>query len=70
MAIRTYLKVGAPIDVPTGAEVEPTRFPAGAGCEGRAAIEVVDKEGNVVACFHTEVVAGYVVDPPDGGQRP
>ena len=70
MAIRIYLKVGAPIDLPTGVEVEGTKFPAGAGCDGRAAIEVVDREGHVVACFHTEVVAGYVVDPPDSAQRP
>ncbi len=70
MAIRLYLKVGAPIDLPTGAEVEGTRFPAGLDCDGRAAIEVVDKEGYVLACFQTEVVAGYVVDPPAGPERP
>ena len=70
MAIRIFLKVGAPIDLPTGAEVQGMKFPAGAGCEGRAAIEVVDEGGHVVACFHTEVVAGYVVDPPDTPDGP
>ena len=64
--IRVYLKVGAPIDLPAGVEVEGTRFPAGADCDGRAAIEVVDGEGTVVACFHTEAVAGYaVLGPPE-----
>ena len=56
MAIRIYLRVGAPIDLPTGAEVEGTKFPAGAGCDGRAAIEIVDREGNV--------------DPPEAPERP
>ena len=68
--IHLYLKHGAPIDLPTGVEVEGTRFPAGADCDGRAAIEIVDAKGDVVACFQTEIVAGYVVDPPEAPERP
>ena len=72
--IRAYLKGGSPVDIPTGLEVEPTRWPAPAGCDGRAALEVVDADKNVVATFQVAELAWWVVlgpiddaqDAPDG----
>ena len=68
--IRVYLKHAAPVDFPTGAAVEPTYFPAPRGCDGRAALEVVDGDGNAVACFQLGEVAGYALDPPEAAERP
>jgi len=61
MPVTIWLKNGVPIDLPTGVDVEPTRFPAGIGCDGHAAVEVVDAEKNVVACFRNHELAGYAI---------
>jgi hypothetical protein len=61
MAVRIWLKCGTPIDLPTGVDVEPTRFPAGSGCDGHAAIEVVDTDKNVVGCFRNHELAGFAL---------
>ncbi len=68
--IRLFLKHGATLDFPAGVDVEPTLFPATGGADGRHALEVVDRDGNAVACFQLAEVAGYAVDPPEGAGRP
>ena len=65
MSVRLYLKHAAPVDFPTGADVEPTLFPAPAGADGRHALKVVDVDGNALACFQLAEVAGYAIDPPE-----
>ena len=70
MAICLYLKNGTPIELAAGVDVEPTYFPAPAGLDGRHALEVVDRDGNALACFQLGEVAGYVFDPPEGAERP
>ncbi len=70
MAVRVYLKHAAPVDFPTGADVEPTLFPAPVGSDGRHALEVLDDARHVLACFQLAEVAGYAIDPPEGPERP
>ena len=65
MSVRLYLKHAAPVDFPTGADVEATYFPAPAGADGRHALEVVDRAGAVLACFQLGEVVGYAIDPPE-----
>ena len=66
--IRLYLKHAAPVDFPTGADVEPATFPAPGGAEGRHALEVLDADRHVLACFQLAEVAGYALDPPEAAQ--
>ena len=61
MAVTIWLKSGTSIELPAGVDVEPTRFPAGLGCDGHAAVEIVDADKNVVACFRNHELAGYAI---------
>jgi hypothetical protein len=61
VSVIVWLKGGARIDLTAGVDVEPTRFPAGSGCDGHAAIEVVDTDKNVVACFRNHELAGFAI---------
>jgi hypothetical protein len=67
MPIVVYLRNGAAVELPTGVDVEPTRFPSPGPEEGRAALEVLDAQGEPVACFVTGELAGYTLDHAEGG---
>ena len=67
--IRIYLKNGTPVDLPTGVDVEPTVWPACPDHDGRAALEVVDRDKDAVALFQLGEVAGVVYGPREGPGR-
>ena len=58
------------VELAAGVALEPMYFPAPAGQGGRHAVEVVDADGNALACFQLGEVAGFMSGPQESPARP